>query len=36
VLLGSLLFRDRRSEALWPEVYARQNTGIQAARSSAH
>ena len=36
VLLGSLLFRDRRSEALWPEVYARQNTGIPAGRSSAH
>jgi cation/acetate symporter len=36
VLLGSLLFRDRRSEALWPEVYARQNTGILASKAVAH
>jgi cation/acetate symporter len=36
VLLGSLLFRDKRSEELWPEVYARQNTGILASRASAH
>ena len=36
VLLGSLLFRDRRSEELWPEVYARQNTGILASKASAH
>jgi cation/acetate symporter len=36
VLLGSLLFRDKRSEELWPEVYARQNTGILASKASAH
>ena len=36
VLLGSLLFRDRRSEALWPEVYARQNTGILATKATSH
>jgi len=36
VLLGSLLFRDKRSEALWPEVYARQNTGILASRAASH
>jgi cation/acetate symporter len=36
VLLGSLLFRDRRSEELWPEVYARQNTGILASKATAH
>jgi cation/acetate symporter len=36
VLFGSLLFRDRRSEALWPEVYARQNTGILASKATAH
>jgi cation/acetate symporter len=36
VLFGSLLFRDRRSEELWPEVYARQNTGILASKASAH
>jgi cation/acetate symporter len=31
VLLGSLLWRDRRAEELWPEVYVRQNTGMGAA-----
>jgi cation/acetate symporter len=36
VLLFSLLFRDRRAEAMWNEVYARQNTGILVSRSSAH
>ncbi|MDQ1344880.1 MAG: cation/acetate symporter, partial [Pseudomonadota bacterium] len=36
VLLGSLLFRDKRSEALWPEVYARQNTGILASKAASH
>src|SRR5512139_1769302 len=36
VLLGSLLFRDKRSEDLWPEVYARQNTGILASKASSH
>ncbi len=34
VLLGSLLFRDKRSEELWPEVYARQNTGILASKAT--
>ena len=36
VLLGSLLFRDKRSEEMWPEVYARQNTGILVSKASAH
>jgi cation/acetate symporter len=36
VLLFSLLFRDRRAEAMWNEVYARQNTGILVSRSSLH
>jgi len=36
VLLFSLLFRDRRAEAMWNEVYARQNTGILVSRSSSH
>jgi cation/acetate symporter len=36
VLLGSLLFRDKRSEELWPEVYARQNTGILASKAASH
>ncbi|NJD32104.1 MAG: cation acetate symporter [Gammaproteobacteria bacterium] len=36
VLLGALLFRDKRSEELWPEVYARQNTGILASKATSH
>jgi cation/acetate symporter len=30
VILGSLLYRDRRAEELWEEVYARQTTGMLA------
>jgi cation/acetate symporter len=36
VLLGSLLYRDRRAEEMWDELYVRQNTGILAAKSHAH
>ena len=36
VLLGSLMFPDRRSLAMWPEVYARQNTGILVSKASSH
>jgi cation/acetate symporter len=36
VLIGSLLWRDRRAEELWPELYARQNTGIRVAQGVAH
>jgi cation/acetate symporter len=36
VLLGSLLFRDKRAEDLWPELYARQNTGILASKASLY
>ena len=36
VFLGSLLWRDRRADALWEELYVRQNTGIQAEAASAH
>jgi cation/acetate symporter len=36
VLLGSLLMRDRRAEAMWNEVYARQNTGLLVSKSVAH
>jgi cation/acetate symporter len=36
VLLGSLLFRDRRAEEMWDEVYARQNTGILASKATSH
>ena len=28
VILGSLLFRDKRASDLWNEVYVRQNTGL--------
>jgi cation/acetate symporter len=35
VILGSLLFRDRRAEDLWNEVYARQNTGLLVSKSVA-
>jgi len=36
VILGSLLFRDKRAEDMWDEVYARQNTGILASKPTAH
>lgn len=36
VFLGSLLWRDRRADALWEELYVRQNTGIQAEAASDH
>ncbi len=36
VILGSLLFRDKRSEEMWDELYVRQNTGIHAEGASAH
>jgi cation/acetate symporter len=36
VLLGSLLWRDRRSEELWPELYARQQIGIRVSRATVH
>jgi cation/acetate symporter len=36
VLLFSLMFRDRRAEAMWNEVYARQNTGILVSKSASH
>jgi cation/acetate symporter len=36
VILFSLLFRDRRAEALWDELYVRQNTGIHAEGATAH
>jgi cation/acetate symporter len=36
VILGSLLFRDERSEAMWDELYVRQHTGIQAEPAAAH
>jgi cation/acetate symporter len=36
VILGSLLYRDRRAEDMWDELYARQNTGILAAKAVSH
>jgi cation/acetate symporter len=36
VLFGCLLFRDRRAEAMWNEVYARRNTGLLVSRSTGH
>jgi cation/acetate symporter len=36
VILGSLLYRDKRAEDLWDEVYVRQTTGILAAKAQAH
>ena len=36
VILGSLLFRDERAEAMWDELYVRQNTGILAERAVTH
>ena len=36
VILGSLLYRDKRAEDMWDELYVRQNTGILAAKAAAH
>ena len=35
VILGSLWRRDRRAEATWNEVYARQNTGLLVSKGTA-
>jgi cation/acetate symporter len=36
VIVGSLLYRDKRAEDMWDELYVRQNTGILAAKAHAH
>src|SRR5512144_337187 len=36
VIIGSLLYRDRRAEDMWDELYVRQNTGILAAKAAVH
>jgi len=36
VILGSLLYRDKRAEEMWDELYVRQNTGILATKATAH
>jgi cation/acetate symporter len=35
VIFGSLLFRDKRAEAMWNEVYARQNIGLLVSKATA-
>jgi cation/acetate symporter len=34
VIIGSLVYRDKRAEDMWDELYVRQNTGILAAEAS--
>jgi cation/acetate symporter len=36
VILGSLLYRDKRADDMWDELYVRQNTGILATKAAAH
>ncbi len=36
VILGSLLYRDKRAEDMWDELYVRQNTGLLVAKAAAH
>jgi len=36
VILGSLLYRDKRAEDMWDELYARQNTGILVSKAAKH
>jgi len=36
VILGSLFTKDERAEAMWDELYVRQNTGINAEAATAH
>jgi len=36
VIIGSLLYRDKRAEDMWDELYVRQNTGILASKATAH
>ena len=36
VFLGSLLYREKRSEEMGEELYVRQNTGIHAEGASSH
>jgi len=36
VIIGSLLYRDKRAEDMWDELYVRQNTGLLASKASAH
>ena len=36
MIIGSLLYRDKRAEDMWDELYVRQNTGLLLAKPVAH
>ena len=36
VIIGSLLYRDKRADDMWDELYVRQNTGIGREGATAH
>ena len=36
VIIGSLLYRDKRALDMWDELYVRQNTGILMAKAAVH
>jgi len=36
VIIASLLYRDKRAEEMWDELYVRSNTGIGRAAAAAH
>ena len=36
VIIGSLLYRDKRADDMWDELYVRQNTGIGREGAMAH
>jgi cation/acetate symporter len=36
VFLGSLMYRDKRAEDIWDELYVRSNTGLGRAAATAH
>jgi cation/acetate symporter len=36
VIIGSLLYRDKRADDMWDELYVRQNTGIGREGAVAH
>jgi cation/acetate symporter len=36
VILGSLLWRDKKANEMWDELYVRQNTGIHAEQAAVH
>ena len=36
VIIGSLLYRDKRADDIWDELYVRQNTGIGREGAMTH